>query len=175
MTNCGADTSAVLFYGDVNKEVAKEASLKNLRFIENVIVNSKKTINVCVPKCVSSSLVKCLIEAQRTKKVKIQVVIHNTESITNVLQLVRNEIAVKFVNSSKLEHEFILVDATDDFEGAAALINSINYERINYNINNTMFISDKSVVRSLTKEFERVWHSVSRLISDRNVFPVMSD
>lgn len=171
MTNSGADTSTVLFYGDLNKEVAKEASLKNLRFIWNVILNSNKTINLCVPKSVSNSLAKCLIKAQQTKKVKIQVAIHNSKNLDNVQQLIRNDIAVKVINSSELEYEFLLLDATDDFKGAAALINSINYETINYNIDSTIFISEKYVVKSLKKEFDRIWQSVPSLISDKNVLP----
>lgn len=171
MTNSGADTSTVLFYGDVNKEVAKEASLKNLSFIWNVILNSNKTINLCVPKSVSNSLAKCLIKAQQTKNVKIQVAIHNSKNLDNVQQLIRNDIAVKVINSSDLEYEFLLLDATDDFKGAAALINSINYETINYNIDSTIFISEKYVVKSLKKEFDRIWQSVPCLISDKNVLP----
>lgn len=167
MTNYSEDTSTVLFYGDVNKEIAKQASLKNLHFIQNVIVNSNKTINVCVPKCVSNSLAECLITAQRMKKVKILVVIHNSTNLNNVQQLVRNNIAVKVINLCRLEHEFVLVDAAGDYDGAAALINCINYEKINYNRDSTMFITDKSIVRSLSKEFDRVWQSVPRLISDK--------
>lgn len=175
MTNSGADTSTVLFYGDVNKEVAKEASLKNLCFIWNVIANSNKTINLCVPKFVSNSLAKCLIKAQRTKKVKIEVAIHNSKNLDNVQQLVRSDIAVKVINSSRLEHEFLLVDATDDFKGAAALINSINFENVNYNGDNTIFITEKSMVRNFKKEFDRIWQSVPCLISDKNVLPKIKD
>lgn len=175
MTKFGTDTSTVLFYGDVNEEVAKEASLNNLRFIWNVIGNSNKTINLCVPNFVSNSLAKCLIKAQQTKKVTIQVAIHNSTNLDNVQQLLHNDIAVKVINSSRLEHEFVLVDAIDDFEGAAALINSINYEMINFNRDNTIFISEKSVVRGLKKEFDRVWQSVPHLISDKNVLPKLND
>lgn len=174
MTNCGADTSTVLFYGDMNKEVAKEASLKNLRFISNVIAKSNKTIDLCVPKSISSTLAKSLIKARRTK-VNIRVAIHNSRNLGNVEQLVGNGIAVKVINTSRLEHEFILVDATADFEGAAALINSINYEKINYNRDNTIFISEKPVVRTLKKEFDRIWQSVPHLINDKNVLPNMND
>lgn len=159
MTNCGADKSTVLFYEGSNNKVAKEASLKNLLFIWKVIINSNKTVNLCVPKFVSNSLTKFLIKAQRTKEVKIQVAIHDSKNLSNVHQLVQNDIEVKVINWSRFEYEFMLVDATDDFEGAAALINSINYEKFNYNRDNTMFISEKSVVRSLKKEFDRVWQS----------------
>lgn len=175
ITNCGVDTSTVLFYGDMNKEVAKEACLKNLRFISNVIVKSNKTIDLCVPKSISSTLAKSLMKARRTKKVNIRLAIHNSRNLGNVQQLVRNGIAVKVINSSRLEHEFVLVDATADFEGAAALINSINYENINYNRDNTIFISEKSVVRTLNKEFDRIWQSVPHLISDQSILSNMND
>lgn len=174
MTYCGADKSTVLFYGGANKDIAKEASLNNLSFISNVIVNSHKTINLCVPQFVSSSLAKCLIKVQQTKKVKIKVAIHNSKNLENVEELARNDIEVKVINSSRLEHEFVLVDATDDFNGAAALINSINY-KFNYNNDNTMYISDISVVKGLKKEFDRVWQTVPRLISDKNVLPEINN
>lgn len=173
--NCDADTSTVLFYGDVNEEVAKEASLKNSRFICKVIVNSKKTLDLCVPKFVSNSLTKYLINARRMNKVKIRVIIHNSTNLSNLQQLVKNDITVKVINSSILEHEFALVDATDSFKGSAALINCVNYENINYNRDNTMFISEKSVVRSLNKEFERIWESAPYVISEKNIHPIIND
>lgn len=175
MTNYNADTSTVLFYGDDNEEVAKEASLKNLLFICKVIVKSKRSIDLCVPKSISNTLTKCLIKAQRTRNVKIRLIIHNSENLSNLQQLVKNDITVKVINSSKLEHEFVLLDATDSFKGCSALTNCINYDNINFNRDNTMFITEMSVVMSLNKEFERIWQSAPCLVSDKDILPIAND
>lgn len=150
----------VLFYGAADEETTKQVGLENLLCIYYVVVHACQTIDVCVPTLGSETIVKCLLSAQNKKGVKIRVAIHH-DSKSKLETLTSRGIEVKVVRCERMAHEFILVDATDNFQEAVAVIGSVDYEtsRVNCNRDCTMFASEEAVVRALKNEFNRVWES----------------
>ncbi|CAH0405323.1 unnamed protein product [Chilo suppressalis] len=151
----------VLFYGAKEENKRKEIGLDNLFCIYYIIAHASRTVDVCVPKLESETITKCLISVHQKNKTRIRVAVHKSEQTDNLTSLSEQGIEVKVVKSTEpIEHEFILVDASESFADALALIGSLDYEttRVNCNRDNTLLTSEPKVVNNLKKEFDRIWN-----------------
>ncbi|XP_049879628.1 uncharacterized protein LOC126376335 [Pectinophora gossypiella] len=150
----------VLLYGAEDDEKAKEAGLNNLFCIYYVIVHATTTVDVCMPNLLSDTIAKCLVNARRNSKVKIRVCLYKCNDVSQLDFITQSGIEVKVVREH-LAHEFILVDAVEDCKETVAIIGSLDYDtkRVNCSRDNTMLTSEETVVKTLKKEFERIWES----------------
>ncbi|XP_026759338.1 uncharacterized protein LOC113518555 [Galleria mellonella] len=158
-SNCGINE--VLLYGADNEERVKKIGLDNLFCIYYMIARASDSIDVCIPSLQSELIVKCFISAQQRNKPKIRITIHDNDSFCNLKSVAENGIEVKFIKSSeRLEHEFILINATGPFKEAVAIIGSLDYDtsRVNCNSDATIITSELAVVKTLKREFDRVWN-----------------
>lgn len=154
----------VLLYGSNDEGQTKQIGLNNLFCIYYVIVHANCSIDVCVPNLESETILKCLIGAQQ-KKVKVRLVVHN-DSEFDFEKLTKHGVLVKIIKPLQpLQHEFILVDAADEAGEAVAVMGSLDYEttRVNCNRDATVLTSEALVVKSLKREFDRVWDSTDGL------------
>ncbi|KAG6458700.1 hypothetical protein O3G_MSEX011009 [Manduca sexta] len=156
----------VLFYGGSDEEQSKQVGLNNLQCIAYIIQHACRSVDVCVPSLASNTIIKSLMSAAKRNNVKIRIVVHS-DDFHCLQSFTENGIQVKVINSAvALEHDFILIDTSGDFEDAVAVIGSIDYEpsRVNCNSDATILTSDIKVVNALMKEFDRVWHSEENVI-----------
>lgn len=159
----------ILFYGKEDGEKKRQAGLDNLFCIYYVLVHANQSIDVCMPSLMSETITRCLVDVQKRSHVQIRVVIHRSEYYEQLLTLADQGIQVKVIdNADNLEHEFILVDATEGVGEAVALMGSLDYEvdRVNCNRDNTLLTSDAVVVNALRREFDRVWENTVFNIDD---------
>lgn len=166
---CDSALNEILFYGNEDEEQTIQAGLNNLFCINFVIGHATQTIDVCVPSLVSDTITKSLINVKQ-KGVKIRVAIHKSEDIESLQMFSEHGIEVKVINSEQLDHEFLLIDATNECQDAVAVIGSLDYDtsRVNCNRDTTMLISEQIVVISLKREFERIWESFCNKDSAEN-------
>lgn len=163
-TEAETPINEILLYGADNEEHMKEIGLNNLLCIYYVILHANKSVDVCVPSLASETLAKCLITVHQKSKAKIRIVIHNSDDFDNLQLFGQHGIEVKIINPDvPLEHEFLLVDASDEFKDAVAVMGSLDYEtsRVNCNRDATVLTSEVTVVTTLKREFDRVWHSIT--------------
>ncbi|XP_059051259.1 uncharacterized protein LOC131846055 [Achroia grisella] len=157
-----SDINEVLLYGDGDDVRVKEIGLDNLYCIYYMIAHASNTVDVCVPSLESEIITKCLIAVQQKNKPKIRIAIHNSNTWDNLKSIAESGIEVKVIKSTeRLEHEFLLIDATGTFDDAVAIIGSLDYDtsRVNCNNDTTMITSELAVVKTLKREFDRVWNN----------------
>ncbi|XP_063395729.1 uncharacterized protein LOC134680544 [Cydia fagiglandana] len=160
--NHDVPVNEVLLYGANDEVQTKQIGLNNLFCIYYVIVHANCSIDVCLPDLESETIAKCLIGAQKNK-VKVRLIVHSNRDF-DMPKLIKHGIEVKIITSRSrepLEHEYILVDADAETRGAVAVMGSLDYEtaRVNCNRDATLLTSEPSVVKSLKREFDRVWNS----------------
>ncbi|XP_075973685.1 mitochondrial cardiolipin hydrolase-like [Anticarsia gemmatalis] len=154
----------ILLYGAENEDRdIQQIGLNNLFCIYYVILHASRSVEVCVPSLASDTLAKCLISVHQKNKVKVRITIHNSDNFDNLQLFAQSGIEIKIINPTvPLEHEFLLIDALDDFKDAVAVMGSLDYEttQVNCNLDATVLTSDIAVVTALKREFDRVWTSV---------------
>ncbi|XP_063616224.1 uncharacterized protein LOC134789585 [Cydia splendana] len=162
----------VLLYGANDEVQTKQIGLNNLFCIYYVIVHANCSIDVCLPDLESDTIAKCLIGAQKNN-VKVRLIVHSNSDF-DMPKLIKHGIEVKIITSRSrepLEHEYILVDADAETRGAVAVMGSLDYEtaRVNCNRDATLLTSEPSVVKSLKREFDRVWNSTDSKTGSENI------
>ncbi|CAB3256548.1 unnamed protein product [Arctia plantaginis] len=165
------EINEILLYGSENKAHMEEIGLNNLLCIYYMILHANKTVDVCVPSFESDTLANCLIKVHQNGNVKIRIVIHNSDDFHNLHFFSQNGIEVKIIKPFvRLEHEFLLIDASEKFKHAVAVIGSLDYNtwRVNCNRDATVLTSESTVVKALQREFNRVWDSVSDMRKPKN-------
>ncbi|XP_053622594.1 uncharacterized protein LOC128682101 [Plodia interpunctella] len=157
------DINEFLFYGSEDETRTREIGIDNLYCIYYLLAHANKSIDICVPSLESGTIAQCLINVQQRNNARIRIAIHNSDNYHHLNSFAKCGIQVKVIKSNeRLEHEFILIDSSDDLVEAVAVIGSIDYEtsRVNCNRDATLLTSDAAVVSTLKKEFDRVWTSV---------------
>ncbi|CAG9796536.1 unnamed protein product [Diatraea saccharalis] len=157
----------VLFYGAQEESKRKEIGLDNLFCIYYVIAHASRTVDVCVPSLESETITKCLLRVHRKDNMQVRVAVHKSNQLDNLMLLIDQGIEVKVVESTEpIEHEFILIDASENLDVGMAIIGSLDYEttRVNCNRDTTFLTSKPCVVSILKKEFDRIWHETPETI-----------
>ncbi|XP_013194154.2 uncharacterized protein LOC106137791 [Amyelois transitella] len=165
------DINEILIYGSEDERRMIEIGLDNLYCIHYVLAHANQSIDVCVPSLESDTIADCLINVQERSKAMIRVVIHNSKTFNHLNPFSKCGIQVKVVQTAeRMEHEFILIDASEDSSDAVAVIGSLDYQttRVNCNRDITLLTSDISVVTVLKREFDRVWNSVQIDLENNN-------
>ncbi|XP_045774960.1 uncharacterized protein LOC123873906 [Maniola jurtina] len=162
--NKQSDTiNEILLYGAGDYDRKKQLGLNNLFCVYNVLVHARQTIDVCMPSLDSETISKCLINVHEKSKVKLRIVVHKNFDLDSN-HFLDYGIEVKVISQAevRLEHEFMLIDAVDFAEGLA-IIGSLDYElkRVNCDSDSTLMTSEKAVVSTLKREFDRIWNSVA--------------
>ncbi|KAM3967901.1 mitochondrial cardiolipin hydrolase-like [Aphomia sociella] len=153
----------VLLYGADNEKLMTDIGLDNLFCIYYMISQATRTIDMCVPSLRSEIITKCLVTVQQKCSPKIRIAIHNSDNFDNLKYLAQCGIEVKVIKSTEcLEHEFVLIDATEEYKEAVAILGSLDYDvsRINCNRDATLLTSEPVVTKTLKREFDRVWYNV---------------
>lgn len=149
----------VLFYGAQYKE-KEQVGLNNLFCIYYMIAHASQSVDICVPTLESDTISKCLLNIQKRENncAKVRIIVHNTSTLSNLQSFVSCGIQVKIIRPKiELEHEFLLIDA--NCVDAVAILGSLDYEvnRVNHNRDNTLITSEATLIRTLKREFNRIW------------------
>ncbi|XP_034832801.1 uncharacterized protein [Maniola hyperantus] len=152
----------ILLYGAGSYDKKKQLGLNNLFCIYYVLVHARQAIDVCMPSLDTVTISKCLISVRQKNNIKLRIAVHKNLDL-NLNHFLDYGIEVKVINKAEilLEHEFMLIDAVGDFAEALAVIGSLDYKlkRANCNSDSTLLTSEKAVVFTLKREFDRIWNS----------------
>lgn len=160
----------VLFYGTQNEE-KKQIGLNNLFCIFYVIAHASRSVDICMPTLDSDTMSKCLINVQKREKnyAQVRIIVHNTGTLRSLHSFIACGIQVKIITPKiKLEHEFLLIDA--NCADAVAIMGSLDYEvnRLNHNRDNTLITSEGTLIKTLKREFDRIWDTETCLQLDES-------